>query len=65
MTNIKKVIQNKADNMVHYFVIYKNGRIFRYTEKDNLPNTVLRFILVEATAETTYFEGTSKTVYTA
>lgn len=65
MTAIKKVIQNKADNMVHYHVYYKNGRKFRYTEKDNLPDTVLRFILMEATAETTYFEGTSKTVYTA
>ena len=65
MTSIKKVIQNKAGNMVHHIVIYKNGRIFRYTERDNLPNTVLNFILNEATAETTYFEGTAKTVYTA
>ena len=65
MTTIKKVIQNKAENSVHYLVYYKNGRTFRYTERDNLPDTVLRFILTEATAETRYIEGTSKTIYRA
>lgn len=51
MSKINHVTMFKGKNKVEYKVFYENW-IRTYNEKDNLPNTVVEFILNSANAET-------------
>lgn len=48
---INHITMLKGNNKVTYHVFYKNKKV-TYTENDNLPNTVLMFILNSEDSET-------------
>ena len=52
---IHHIVRFTNKNRVLTRVYYTNGRKYEYTEKDNLPMTVLK-ILLDGTCETQYTE---------
>ncbi len=53
----------KGSNKVTYHVFYNSGRKVTYTEKDNIPDTVLKFICDECRKTETKITETGTATY--
>ena len=58
---ITHLVLYKSNNHVLYKVYYKSGATRSYRENDNLPDTVVQFLVNSTVAETTVKETGTRT----